>query len=289
MPTLHMLATGTPSPTPERWGTAAALQFEHDVVMIDCGPAATWKLVQAGIHPSDVTWVLLTHLHSDHFVDYPTLVLTRWDHCVGGELPLMVMGPAPTVEVTDKLFGPEGAFAADLRARREHVASQRVHLSRGGTLPRPPLEMMVHDAVTGVRVGGRGWGARCAEVDHMQPYLTTLAWRIDWPAEAGVRGGSVCFTSDTRPCAALVELAAGVDLLVANCPLRQQAMHPEMATCIFGTHDAAQVARDACVGRLLLTHLAGSLVREREETLAEIAEVFPGEVLLADEGMRLEL
>jgi len=283
MPTLHMLGTGTPSPAPERWGTACALEFEHDVVMIDCGPAATWKLIQAGLRPVDVTWLLVTHLHSDHFVDYPCLVLTRWDHCVGGEMPLMVMGPAPTVEVTDKLFGPEGAFADDLRARREHIASKRVHLNRGGTLPRPPLQMMVHDAVTGVMVGGRGWSARCAEVDHMQPYMTTLAWRIDWP------GGSVVFSSDTRPCDALVELAAGADLLVANCPLRQRDMHPEMGSCIFGTLDAAQVARDACVGRLLLTHLTGSLVRERDEALAEIAEVFPGEVLIADELMRVEL
>lgn len=283
MPTLHMLGTGTPSPTAERWGTAAALQFEHDVVMVDCGPAATWKLTQAGLRPIDVTWLLLTHLHSDHFVDYPTLVLTRWDHCVGGELPLIVVGPPPTVEVTDRLFGAEGAFADDLRARCEHIASQRVHQNRGGTLPRPGLEVWANDALPGARIGGAGWSARCAEVDHMQPYLTTLAWRIDWA------GGSVCFTSDTRPCAALVELARGVDLLVANCPVRQERMHPEMATCIFGTRDAALVAREACVGRLLLTHLTGSLVRERDAALAEIAEIFPGEVLLAAEGMRLEL
>jgi len=283
MPTLHMLGTGTPSPARERWGTACALEFEHGVVMIDCGPAATWKLTQAGLRPTDVSWLLVTHLHSDHFVDYPCLVLTRWDHCVGGEMPLMVMGPAPIREVTGKLFGPEGAFVDDLRARGEHIASKRVHLSRGGTLPRPRLQMMVHDAVTGVMVGGREWSARCAEVDHMQPYLTTLAWRIDWP------GGSVVFSSDTRPCDALVELAAGADLLVANCPLRQGGLHDDLATCIFGTLDAAQVARDAAVGRMILTHLTGSLVRERDEALAEIAEVFPGEVLIAEELMRVEL
>ncbi|MGD9497395.1 MAG: MBL fold metallo-hydrolase [Armatimonadota bacterium] len=283
MPTLHILGAGTPSPARERWGTAFALEFEHDVVMIDCGRAATWKLTQAGLRPVDVSWLLVTHLHSDHFVDYPCLVLTRWDHCVGGEVPLMVMGPAPIRAVTGKLFGPEGAFADDLRARAEHIASKRVHLIRGGTLPRPGLQMMVHDTVTGVMVGGQGWSARCAEVDHMQPYMTTLAWRIDWP------GGSVVFSSDTRPCKALVELAAGAHLLVANCPLRQQAMPPEMGTCIFGTLDAAQLARDAGVGRMILTHLTRSIVREREEALAEIAEVFPGEVLIADELMRVEL
>lgn len=283
MPTLHILGAGTPSPTPQRWGTACALRFDHEVVMIDCGPATTWKLVRAGLRPTDVRWLLLTHLHSDHFVDYPTLVLTRWDHCIGGEPPLRVAGPPPTVAVTGKLFGPEGAFAGDLRARCEHIASRRVHLNRGGTLPRPRLEVAAQDVKPGATIEGAGWTARCAEVDHMQPYLTTLAWRLDWP------GGSVCFSSDTRPCAALVELAAGVDLLVANCPLRQDRMHPEMGTCIFGTLDAAQVARDADARRLLLTHVTESLIREAEAARAEIAEVFPGEVLIAHELMTVSL
>ncbi len=283
MPTLHMLGTGTPSPARERWGTAFAIEFPDEVVMIDCGPAATWKLTQAGLRPIDVGWLLVTHLHSDHFVDYPCLVLTRWDHCVGGEMPLVVMGPAPIREVTGKLFGPEGAFIDDLRARCEHIASKRVHLSRGGTLPRPGLEVRAQDVSPGAVIEGEGWSARCAEVDHMQPYMTTLAWRIEWP------GGSVVFSSDTRPCDALVELAEGADLLVANCPLRQGDLHEDLATCIFGTLDAAQVARDAAVERMILTHLTGNIVRECDEALAEIAAVFPGEVLIAEELMRVEL
>ncbi len=283
MATLHVLGAGTPSPTPERWGTAFALEVGDDVLMIDCGPAATHKLVQAGLRPTDVGWLFFTHHHSDHNVDYPCLVLTRWDHCVGGEPALRVIGPPPTEAITQKLFGPDGVFADDLRARIEHPASHRVHTGRGGSLPRPGLRVEARDVQPGTAIEVDGWRATCAEVDHMEPWLRTFAWRIDWP------GGSVCFTGDTRPCEPLADLAMGVDLLVANAPLRQENMHPDLASCIFGTLDAAEAARDAGAGRLLLVHLTPGLAADRERALAEMAEVYPGEIIFGKELMRLEL
>ena len=283
MPTLHILGAGTPSPTPELFGTSCLVQVGHDLVMVDCGPATTWKMVRAGFRAIDLGWLLFTHHHSDHNADYPCLQMVRWDHCIGGEEPLHVYGPPPTEEITQKLFGPEGAFADDFTARVSHVASHRCHIERGGALPRPGPVFDAHDVVAGAIIEGEGWSARCAASEHMQPWMESVTWRMDW------EGGSVAFTGDTRPCASVVELARGVRTLVANCPLRQERLHEDLASCIYGTMDAAGAARDAGAERLVLIHLSQSLIRDADAAIAEMAEVYDGEIVIGEEMMALDL
>ncbi|SVB36328.1 uncharacterized protein METZ01_LOCUS189182, partial [marine metagenome] len=52
MATIHILGAGTPTPTPDRFGSSFALEIDGDQIMIDCGPAATHKLVKSGLWPT---------------------------------------------------------------------------------------------------------------------------------------------------------------------------------------------------------------------------------------------
>ncbi|NLO07630.1 MAG: MBL fold metallo-hydrolase [candidate division WS1 bacterium] len=282
MPALHILGAGTPQPTADRWGSSYALQFEDGVVMVDCGPAASQKLVRAGMKLTDVEWLFFTHQHSDHNCDYPCLMLFRWDQTVNHP-PLQVIGPPPTEEITHRLFGAEGAFANDIHARIEDIASKRCHLQRGGSLPRPGPRYEARDVEPGATIEGPGWTATCTRSQHMQPLLWPLAWRFDW------EGGSICFTGDTAPCEDVAALASDVDTVVANAPVRQEKLHDDLATCIYGTMDAAELARDAGAQRLVLVHLSTGLANDRERAAAEMAEVYDGEIIFGDELMRLEL
>ena len=54
-----------------------------EYLMVDCGPAATHKLVQMGIFPTRVDYLFFTHHHFDHDVDYPCFLLCRWDQAAG--------------------------------------------------------------------------------------------------------------------------------------------------------------------------------------------------------------
>jgi ribonuclease BN (tRNA processing enzyme) len=85
-----VLGAGTPTPTPSRWGSAFAARVGGEHIMFDCGPAATWKLVKAGIVPTQVDYLFFTHHHFDHDVDYPCFLLTRWDQSIGRENLLRV-------------------------------------------------------------------------------------------------------------------------------------------------------------------------------------------------------
>ena len=135
--TIHILGAGTPTPTPTRFGSAFALQIGDEQLMVDCGPAATHKLVKAGLWPTDIDYLFFTHHHFDHDIDYPCFLLCRWDQSTGKENDLQVFGPTLTERITRGILDEsEGIFAHDWKARVGHPLSQRIHQNRGGTLPR---------------------------------------------------------------------------------------------------------------------------------------------------------
>ena len=63
MPRIHVLGAGTPTPTPTRFGTAYVVEVDGEFIMFDCGPAATHKLVQAGMFPTQIDTLFFTHQH----------------------------------------------------------------------------------------------------------------------------------------------------------------------------------------------------------------------------------
>lgn len=79
---IYILGSGCPTPTPDRYGTAFAVKTESDLILVDCGPATTWKIAKAGLNPRDFSTLLLSHHHFDHNVDTPCFILTRWDQNV---------------------------------------------------------------------------------------------------------------------------------------------------------------------------------------------------------------
>jgi ribonuclease BN (tRNA processing enzyme) len=277
-----MLGAGTPQPTAELWGSACALEFDDHVVMVDCGPAATHKLLRSGLWITDVEWLFFTHHHSDHNSDYPTLMLFRWDQATD-EPALRVIGPPPTEEMTAKLFGPEGVFADDIHARIEDPASKQCHTARGGSLPRPGPAYEARDVEPGAAIEGKGWTARCARSRHMQPLLWPLAWRFEWD------GGSVCFTGDTGSFDEVGALADGAHTIVANAPVLHENLTDEFADCIFSTITAGELAQGAGAQRLVLSHLGGRIASDPQIAIDEIAQVYDGEIVIAREGLVLDV
>ena len=109
-----LLGAGVPTPAANRFGSAYLLEVEDRTILIDCGPATTYKLTRAGGSAAAVSMLLFTHHHFDHNADYPCFVLTRWDQDVE-QSPLRMFGPPPTASLTRKLFdAPDGAFVSRL-------------------------------------------------------------------------------------------------------------------------------------------------------------------------------
>lgn len=286
MATLYLLGTGTPTPTPERFGTSSVLQLDDDYLMFDCGPATTYKLVKAGLFPTMINHLFFTHHHFDHIADYPCFLLCRWDQSTGKESPLTIYGPKPTKEITQKLIGPDGAFASDWKARVQAPSAQHLHVNRGGTLPRPEPAYEVLDVEPGEITANGAWKVAAAEVHHAQPWLESLAYRVS------TEKGTIVFAGDTGFCPELTKFADGADVLLAMCWDHQQIMDSNGENQgVLGTTNAAKIAKEAGVKRLILTH-TGSRVCEpggREKAIADVTRIYHGEIIFAEELMTVEL
>ena len=137
---LQILGAGTPTPTPTRFGSAYVVNVDGSELMFDCGPAATHKLVQSGLRPTEIDDLFFTHHHFDHDIDYPCFLLCRWDQSIGKENMLNVYGPTLTERITcGVLDAEEGIFAHDWKARVQDPLSLNTYESRGGKLHRRPL------------------------------------------------------------------------------------------------------------------------------------------------------
>lgn len=283
---LHVLGAGTPIPTKERYGNSCVLQVGQDYLMFDCGPATTHKLVKAGLSPTQIGYLFFTHHHYDHNVDYPCFLLCRWDMGAGQEKSLQVFGPNPTEWVTERLIGSEGAFSHDWKARVAHPGSQMVFVNRGGALPRPAPAVEVHDVESGTVAASGSWSVTAALAHHTEPWLTSLAYRVD-SAE-----GSIAFAGDSAPCEPLRRLADGADSLLVHCWNHQHALAGSgEGLGEMGTLEAAKLARDCRVKRLIVNHYTPELAKpgSRERAIGDIGRVYGGEIVFADELMVLPI
>ena len=283
---LYLLGTGTPTPTPSRFGTSYVLQLGSGYLMFDCGPAATHKLVKAGLYPTQIDHLFITHHHFDHNADYACFLLCRWDQDNGTVNRLHVYGPPPTTEITDKLVGPDGAFSLDWKARVGAPVSQSVHANRGGSLPRPVPAFDVTDVAPGLVAEADDWRVTAARVHHVEPWLESLAYRVD------AEGGSIVFAGDLSPTPSFERLAAGADVLVANCWDHQYTMDENgEAPGQTGTRDAGRMASAAGAKMLVLAHTGAKLAAPggMERGLAEVAGVYDGEIVFGRELLRLDL
>lgn len=283
---LYLLGTGTPTPTPNTFGTAYVLRLGEEYLMFDCGPAATHKLVKAGLWPTAVNHLFFTHHHFDHDADYPCFLLCRWDQSTGREEALNVWGPPPTKLMTERLIGPEGAFVQDWQARVGAPVSQHVHRNRGGSLPRPEPRVEVHDIGPGPVVSTGSWEVSAAAVHHVEPWLISLAYRVQAP------GLTITFAGDTGPCDSLNEVARGSDVLVVNCWDHQDTMDDNgEGPGQTGTRDAALMANEAQARMLVLTHTGKRMTAPglREKAIGDIRTLYDGTIVFGEELLCLDL
>jgi hypothetical protein len=184
--TITLLGTGTPAPSLVRQGSGYLIEVGRDTIVMDHGPGAHHRLLESSRQAIDVTHAFFTHLHYDHCLDYARLVLQRWDQGAGKIPELNVYGPPPIARMTNQLFGEEGVYGPDIRARVQHQSSLDVFTAQGGTIPRRPPTPRVKEVHAGDVVEGRDWKITVGHAAHVQPYLECLAFRLDCAY------GSVC-------------------------------------------------------------------------------------------------
>lgn len=190
-----LLGTGNPFPDPTAQGPATAVVVGDRIFLFDAGPGVMRQMTAAGlpVRGGPLTRVFLTHLHSDHTLGLPDVILTSW--VMGRHLPLPIVGPPGTRAMTDHILAAWGEDI-DIRTHgleRDFPGGERVAVQEQTT------GGVVYDSA-GVKI-------TAIPVPH-GTWKYAFGYRIDGP------GKSVVISGDTRPSEALAQAAAGVDVLI---------------------------------------------------------------------------
>jgi ribonuclease Z len=258
------LGTGAPYPDPLRGSSAILVDAGSARLLLDCGRACVQQMARLKIQPASVTHCFLTHGHYDHVADYALLVLTSWRF--GRGHTLQVYGPPGTKAMSDALF--QEAYKIDIAARKALKKSDA----------EPDINIKVTEMRDGAVAEGEGWRVRAIEVAHW-PIPLSLGFVIEGD------GKRVFFSGDTAPCDAVRNGAAGVDLLI------HEAMYFPKDSGHYRSHShperVGEVARQAGVKELILTHLQPDT--ERERLLNDAGKQFSQTIVMAVDQMRLAL
>jgi ribonuclease Z len=207
-----LLGTGSPQPVIDRFGPSVLIQVAGQSLLFDCGRGVTQRLNQLHVRLGDANKLFLTHLHSDHTVGIPDLLLTGWLDPPWGQRkgPLQVFGPAGTRNLMEHL---ELAYSWDIDTR---VADQK--------LARENVAVAVTEFTQGVVYEHDKVKVTAFEVDHGDQVKPAFGFRVDYD------GRAVVISGDTRFSANLIKHAEGVDLLIHQVA----AVRPELlASAVF--------------------------------------------------------
>jgi ribonuclease Z len=294
------LGTGAACPTVDRNVAALAVQREGETILFDCGEGTQRQMMRYGVGFS-FTEVFFTHFHADHMLGITGLLRT--------------MGLQDrTAPVT--LYGPRGArrilgAAMSLGIERNKFPVEVVEIRAGDRLRRDEYDIVVfetqHRADTvGYALAehtrlGRFHPERARELGvpegplwgrlHKGETVTLDDGRTVSPPDlvgAPRRGRTLVYSGDTRPHLALLEAARGADLLIHEATFGGDEAERAVETGHSTAAEAARVALEAGVRRLVLTHISPRYTRDAPELLAEARAVFP-ETMIARDGMTVEV
>jgi ribonuclease Z len=300
MLSVTFLGTGAACPTVDRNVSALAVHREGEMLLFDCGEGTQRQMMRYAVGFS-FREIFLTHFHSDHF--------------------LGVIGLCRTLGLLDRkepltLYGPKGAeriltAALAVGIERTRFPVEIVEVKPGDRLARGEYEVAVFDtdhradtvgfAVVErdrlgrfdperARVLGVPEGPLWGQI-HKGNTVTLPDGRVVSPAELvgpPRPGRTLVYSGDTRPHRAVVDAARGADLLIHEATFGDDERLRAVETGHATARDAAVIAKEAGVRRLVLTHISPRYTRDAPELLAEAQAVFP-ETVIARDGLTLDV
>lgn len=272
-PFVVFLGTGTPGPTPNRQGPSLAVIAGGRAYLVDIGvgvvrqaSAASANGVRA-LEPRALSIAFVSHLHSDHTLGLPDLILTPW--VMGRAAPLELYGPPGISAMAENILK---AYADDIHVRTTGLE----HANATG------YKVSAHDVQPGVIYQDANVKVTAFAVPHGS-----------WPLALGFRfdatGKSIVYSGDTAPAESVVQNCHGCDLLIHEVyidspadgarPADQwmQYMHSFHTSAT----ELADIATRAHAKALAVTHLAFLGGATEADLTAALKKGYGGTVVVA--------
>jgi ribonuclease BN (tRNA processing enzyme) len=196
-----LLGTGNPPADPDRSGPATAVVVNGTPYLVDFGAGVVRRAKSAAVdkgiaalEPVNLRVVFATHLHSDHTVGYPDLILTPW--VLGRRVPLEVYGPRGITAMTGHVLE---AYRADFDTRTRDRGLYKV-----GAFPEGHA-VNAHEITAGVVYKDANVTVTAFATKHA---MESYGYRFD------TADRSIVISGDTNPTQATIDACRGCDVLI---------------------------------------------------------------------------
>jgi ribonuclease BN (tRNA processing enzyme) len=276
-----LLGTGTPPADPDRSGPATAIVVNDTPYLIDFGAgvvrrakAAVADRGIAALEPTNLRVVFVTHLHSDHTVGYPDLILTPW--VLGRRAPLEVYGPTGIKAMTEHILE---AYRADFETRSKHYEEK---LYSVGSYPEGH-KVNAREVKPGIVYKDANVTVTAFPTRHA---MESYGYRFD------TADRSIVISGDTNPAQATIDACNGCDVLIHEVLThdwlaRRPDFHNYAARYHTNTTQLAELAKQAKPRLLILYHasiawrpVVDNQRSRPEELLSEMMKRYSGHVVV---------
>jgi ribonuclease BN (tRNA processing enzyme) len=267
---LQMLGTRGPEFLDAQASTGYLIWLDDKArVIIDAGPGSLQRFKQSGADFVDVELMLFTHFHADHSADFPAYIKAGF--FTERRQKLQVIGPSGTTQVAsakefvDRAIGSEhglypylGAFINEQLPSRYKIKVKTLPWSINARKPKQIYNNQQDIMVSAVSV-------------HHGPF-PAHAYRVD------LAGCSIAFSGDMSGLLkSLPNLAHRADILIAHNAISEDTTGIAAKLHMTPTY-IGEVAKEAQVKQLLLTHLMARSLAVKSQTLSLIDKNYQGKV-----------
>lgn len=287
-----LLGTGGMMPLPYRWLTSLMVRYNGSSLLIDCGEGTQIAIKEKGWSFKPIDVICFTHYHGDHISGLPGLLLTMGN--ADRTEPLTLIGPKGLERVVNALrvIAPELPFPIKCIEIREpedtfemngyRLKAFRVNhnvLCYGYTMEVDRAGKFDVERAKEAEIPQKYWGIlqKGEMVEYEDRVLTPDM--VLGPARKGLK---ITYCTDTRPTDSIKNNAEGSDLFICEGMYGEKDKQKKAREYKHMTfYEAAELARDAKVRELWLTHYSPSLTKP-EEYMDDVREIFPAAVAAKD-------
>jgi ribonuclease Z len=293
---MKLTVLGTSSMVPTKDRNVTGIYFEHkgEGMLLDCGEGTQRQMSIAGINRIKVKKVLITHWHGDHVSGLVGLIQTIGH---GAEEPeLTIYGPKGSKEVMYHLLR-SCIFYNKVKINIEEIDTKTVKtvfenndyqiqaINVQHSVPCVAYNFIIKDQyninVAKAEKHGIKPGPKMGELQRKGK--TTINGKTIKVEDVATlkKGKKVAFIFDTRICKPCFDIAEDADLLISESSFEQQ--HAERAAKVkhLSTKDAADIATQANVKQLLITHFS-QRYKDTQTLKKEITDLFPNSLVAFD-------
>ena len=293
-----LLGTGGMMPLPYRKLTALMTRYNGSNLLIDCGEGTQVAIREKGWSVHDLDVICFTHYHADHISGLPGLLLTLGN--AERTRPVHMIGPKGLERVVNalRIIAPELPFSIEYHEITEReqdfeMNGYCIHAFRVNH------NVLCYGYTIEIDRAGKFDVERARANEIPQKYWSRLQNGETVESEMGIltpdmvlgpqrKGIKLTYTTDTRPTDSIRENAKDSDLFICEGMYGEKEKAAKAIEYKHMTfYEAAELAKEANVGEMWLTHYSPSLTKP-EHYMNDVKKIFP-RAKAGKDGMSVDL